>query len=56
MSIWNPEPHDPWYEAPEDDYSPPAWQRIVCDTLLLLIAFALVGVFAYAFVHIKAWV
>jgi hypothetical protein len=46
MSVWNPEPHDPWY-VEEEEEQVPAWQKIVCDALLVLILFAFIAFFGF---------
>jgi hypothetical protein len=47
VSIWHPEPGDPWYEAPEEIDTPPwTWQKVMYDVLLVFCLFALVGLVA----------
>ena len=47
MSIWNPEKGDPWYEEPEEDVPVWTWQKVVIDTLILLIVVAFVAFISF---------
>lgn len=44
MSIWNPQPGDPWYIDPDEEGDIGwTWQGIVIDALMIVALFAMVA-------------